>query len=241
MAAAKKEVAEIINQVRGSGRHELLEMESKRVLTAWGVPVNRTELARDPAESVKIAREKIHYPLVIKISSPDILHKSEAKGVRVGISSELELRQAFNDVVSNARAYKPNANILGVTIQEYVPPAREVIVGALQDPSFGPTVMFGLGGVWVEVLKDISFRLAPVSADDAREMIQEIKGYPVLAGVRGTPPADVDALVDIIQKVSQLVHEFPEIAELDINPIFAFDAGKGAVAVDARIVIREGK
>lgn len=233
-------MAEIIELVRRDGRRELLETEAKQILTAWGVPVNRTELARDPADGVKIARE-IHYPLVIKISSPDILHKSDAKCVRVGISSELEFRQAFGEVIDNARAYKPSAKILGITIQEYVPPAREVIIGALQDPSFGPTVMFGMGGVWVEVLKDISFRLAPVSPEDAREMIQEIKGYPVLAGFRGTPPADVDALADIIQKVGQLASEFPEIAELDINPIFVFEAGKGAVAVDARIVLREGE
>lgn len=240
MAAAKKKVAEIINLAREKGRRELLELESKRVLAAWDVPVNRTELARSPGEAVRIARE-IHYPLVVKIASPDILHKSEAKGVRVGISSELELRQAFDEVIDNARAYKPTANILGVTVQEYLPAAREVIVGALQDPSFGATVMFGLGGVWVEVLKDISFRLAPLSAEDAREMVQEIKGYPVLAGIRGAPPADIDALVSIIQKVGQLAHEFPEIVELDINPIFTFESAKGAIAADARIVLGESK
>lgn len=240
MVDAKKKVVEILNSVKAKGRRELSELESKQVLAAWEIPVNRTELARDADEAVKIARE-VHYPLVVKIASPDILHKSEAKGVKVGIGSELELRQAFGEVTNNARAHNPRANILGVTIQEYLPPAREVIVGALQDRSFGATVMFGLGGVWVEVLKDISFRLAPVSAEDAREMIQEIKGYPVLAGIRGAPPADVEALVGIIQKVGQLAHEFPEITELDINPIFTFDAGKGAVAADARIVIGETK
>ena len=217
-----------------------MELESKRVLAAWGVPVTRTELARDISEAVKFARE-VRYPIVLKIASPDIIHKSEAKGVRVGLSSELEIRQSFGDLIDNARAYKPDAKILGVTIQEYLPPAREVIVGALQDPSFGATVMFGLGGVWVEVLDDISFRLAPLSAEDAREMIQEIKGYPVLAGIRGTPPADVGALVDIIQKVGQLAHEFSEIAEMDLNPIFTFDDGKGAMVADARIILVESK
>lgn len=240
MTAEKRKVTEIINLVQNEGRRELLELEGKQVLAAWGIPVNRTELAKNSEEAVRIARE-VHYPLVIKIASPNILHKSEAKGVKVGIASELELRQAFNEVVNNARAYSPNANILGVTIQEYLPPAREVVVGGLQDPSFGATVMFGLGGVWVEVLEDVSFRLAPLSAEDAREMIQEIKGYPVLAGTRGAPPADVDALVNIIQKVGQLMHEFPEIAELDINPVFAFQSGKGAVAADARIVLGEKK
>ncbi len=236
----KKKVAEILNSLRKDGRRELMEFESKQVLAAWGVPVNRTELARDLSEAVKVARE-VRYPIVLKITSPDIIHKSEAKGIKVGLSSELELRQSFGELIDNARAYKPDAKILGVTIQEYLPPAREVIVGALRDPSFGATVMFGLGGVWVEVLKDISFRLAPLSAEDAREMIQEIKGYPVLAGIRGAPQADVNALVDIIQTVGQLVHEFPEITEMDLNPIFAFDDGKGAVVADARIILGEIK
>jgi len=240
LAAGNRKVAEILNSTRKEGRRELMELESKRVLAAWGVPVNRTELARDISEAVKVARE-VRYPIVLKIASPDIIHKSEAKGVKVGLSSELELRQSFGDLIDNARAYKPDAKILGVTIQEYLPPAREVIVGALQDPSFGATVMFGLGGVWVEVLDDISFRLAPLSAEDAREMIQEIKGYPVLAGIRGTPPADVGALVDIIQKVGQLAHEFSEIAEMDLNPIFTFDDGKGAMVADARIILVESK
>lgn len=238
LAAAKKKVTEILNSVYKDGRRELMELESKQVLAAWGVPVNRTELARDLSEAVKVARE-VRYPIVLKIASPDIIHKSEAKGVKVGLSSELELRQSFGELINNARAYKPDAKILGVTIQEYLPPAREVIVGALQDPSFGSTVMFGLGGVWVEVLEDISFRLAPLSAEDAREMIQEIKGYPVLAGIRGTPPADVGALIDIIQKVGQIAHEFSEITEMDLNPIFAFDDGKGAVVADARIILVE--
>lgn len=240
LAAAKKKVTETLSSIRKEGRLELTELDSKRVLAAWGVPVNRTELARDLSEAVKAARE-IRYPLVLKIASPDIIHKSEAKGVKVGLTSELELRQSFDELIDNVRAYKPDAKILGVTIQEYLPPAREVIVGALQDPSFGATVKFGLAGIWVEVLNDISFRLAPLNAEDAREMIQEIKGYPVLAGIQRTPPADINALVDIIQKVGQLAHEFPEITEIDLNPIFAFNDGKGAVIADARIVLGRGK
>ncbi|MGC8816410.1 MAG: acetate--CoA ligase family protein [Candidatus Hadarchaeum sp.] len=231
---------EILNSVRSENRRHLSEIESKRVLEAWGIPVSRTALARNVDEAIRIGRE-IHYPLVIKIASPDIIHKSDAKGVMVGISSELELKQAFNEIMKNAREYNPDARILGVTIQEYLPPAREVIVGAIQDPSFGATVMFGLGGIWVEVLKDISFRLAPLTIEEAKEMIKEIKGYPVLAGIRGTPPADIDAMAGLIQKVGQLAYEFPEIAEMDLNPVFVFDKGKGAVAVDARIVLGEGK
>jgi acyl-CoA synthetase (NDP forming) len=240
LAAAKKKILEMLSSARSSGVRELSEIDSKQVLAAWGIPVNRTILAKDADEAVRIARD-IHYPLVIKIASPDIIHKTEAKGVVAGINSEIELRQAFDEVINNAKLYKPNARILGATVQEYVPPAREVIVGALQDPSFGATVMFGLGGVWVEVLKDISFRLAPLSLEDASEMIQEIKGYPILAGIRGAPPADIEAVVNLLQKVGQLAYEIPEISELDINPVFVFEAGKGLIAVDARIVLGDAK
>ena len=236
--AAHKKVAEILSFIRKQGRRELLEHESKQVLAAWGIPTTRVELARDAAEAVKAARE-LKYPVVMKIASPDIIHKSDARGVRVGLSSELEVRHAFREVMDNARAYKPKANILGVTIQEYFPRAREVIVGTVQDPTFGATVMFGLGGVWVEAMKDVSFRLAPLTGVDAKEMIAEIKGYPILAGIRGEQEADIDAIVDILQKVGQLAHEFPGIAEMDINPIFVFDKGKGAIAIDARVILKE--
>lgn len=239
MAADRKRIAEIFASARRQGRRGLLEHEAKQVLAAWGVPVARTELARDAAEAVRIARE-LHYPIVMKIVSPDIVHKSDAGGVKIGLSSELEVRQALDEIIANARTYKPDANILGVAVQEYLPQAREVIIGTLQDPSFGATVMFGLGGVWVEVLKDVSFRLAPLSAEDAREMIQEIKGHPVLMGLRGEPQADVDALVDMLQKVGRLAYEFPEIAEMDLNPVFVFERGKGAIAIDARILLGEG-
>jgi acyl-CoA synthetase (NDP forming) len=236
--AAHKKVAEILSSIRKNGRRELLEHESKQLIEAWGIPTTRVELASDATEAVKAARE-LKYPVVMKIASPDIIHKSDAGGVKVGLSSELEVRQAFKEIVDNARAYRPKAKILGVTIQEYVPHAREVIVGALQDPTFGATVMFGLGGVWVEALKDVSFRLAPLTADDAKEMISEIKGYPILGGIRGEPAADIDAIATVLQKVGQLAYEFPEISEMDINPLFVFDKGKGAIAIDARIILKE--
>ena len=236
--AAREKVAEILSSVRKDGRRVLLEHESKQVLRAWGVPTTRIKLVHNVEEAVRAA-EELNYPVVMKIASPDIIHKSEAKGVKVGLGSESEVRQAFNEILANAKAYKPSAKIIGVTIQEYVPPAREVMVGAVQDPSFGATVMFGLGGIWAEVLKDISVRLAPITAENARKMISEIKGYPVLAGMRGQQPADIDALVEILQKVGQLAYEFPEIVEMDLNPIFVFDKGKGAIAVDARIILKE--
>ncbi len=240
LAAAKKKVTEILSSIRKEGRLKLTELDSKRILAVWGVPVNRTELAHDLSEAIKAARE-VRYPLVLKIASPDIIHKSRANGIKVGLTSELELRQSFNELIDNVRAYKPGAKILGVTIQEYLPPAREVIVGALQDPSFGATVKFGLAGVWTEVFNDTSFRLAPLNAEDAREMIQEIKGYPVLAGIQKAPPADINALIDIAQKVGQLAHEFPELTEIELNPIFVFDNGKGAITADARIVLGGSK
>ncbi len=234
----KEKILEILNSAREQNRRELTEYESKQILSAWNIPTTRTELARNVLEAVRAARV-LKYPVVMKIASPDILHKSDAGGVMTGLRSELEVRQIFNQIVANAKDYKKDAEIWGVTVQEYLPQAREVIVGTIQDPSFGPTVMFGLGGIWVEVLKDVSFRLAPVSAEDARDMIQEIKGFSVLKGVRGEPPADIQALVDILQKVGRLALEFEEIAEIDINPVFVFEEGKGAIAVDARMILKE--
>jgi len=233
----KKDVEQILGLAAREGRHLLLENEAKRLLECWGLPVARTQLARSLDEAVKISNQ-IGFPVVLKIASPDIIHKSDAKCVKVNLGSELEVRSAFEEIVANAKAYKQDANILGVVVQEFVPKAREVIVGALQDPSFGPTVMFGMGGIFVEVLKDVSFRLAPLTPEDAREMISEIKGYPILAGVRGEKPADIEALVEILQKVGQLAYEFTEIAEMDLNPIFVFDKGEGAKIVDARIVLK---
>jgi acyl-CoA synthetase (NDP forming) len=234
----KEEIVEILNTAREQNRRELTEYESKRVLSAWDIPTTRTELARNVLEAVRAAR-RLKYPVVMKIASPDILHKSDAGGVVTGLRSELEVRQIFNQIMANARDYRKDAVVWGVTVQEYLPQAREVIIGTLQDPSFGPTLMFGLGGILVEVLKDVSFRLAPVSAEDAREMIQEIKGFSILKGIRGEPPADIQALVDILQKVGRLASEFEEISEIDINPVFVFEEGRGAMAVDARLILKE--
>jgi acetyl-CoA synthetase (ADP-forming) len=238
--AAKKSVLEFISSIRAQKRRELLEFEAKNLISLWGIPTTRAELAHDAQEAVKLARE-LKYPVVLKIASTDVIHKSNVRGVKVGLSSEIDVKHAFEEIMANVRAYKPNANLLGVTVQEYVPPAREVVVGMVHDKTFGPTVMFGLGGVWVDVMKDISFRLAPLTRDDALEMISEVKGYLLLTGTRGAPPADIEALADIIQKVGQLAAEVPEIVEMDLNPVFVFDKGKGAIAVDARIVLREDR
>ncbi len=237
--AVKDEISQILESVKNSGRRELSEVEAKKVLQLWGIPVNRTELAKDLNDAIRLARE-IHYPVVLKIASRDILHKSDAKGVKIGIGSEIELRQAYDEIMKNVVAFNPKARIDGITVQEHLPAGREAIIGGLQDKSFGPTVMFGLGGVWVEIIKDTSFRLAPLTVDEAKEMIQEIKGYPILAGIRGESPADIEALAAIIEKVGKLISEFPQISELDINPIFVFNSGKGATAVDARILLGDG-
>jgi acyl-CoA synthetase (NDP forming) len=227
---------EIFRGVRAEGRRELMEHEAKGVLEAYGFSVNPTRLARSRQEALELARG-MGYPVNVKICSPDILHKSDAGAVRVGLSSDRELERAFEEVMANARAYRPGARILGATLSRYVPQGTEVIIGGMKDPTFGPVVMFGLGGIWVEVLKDVSFRLAPLERVDAEEMIREIRGFPVLQGLRGKPKADLGALVDMLLKAGRLLSDFPEIAEMDINPIFVFEEGKGARAVDARIIL----
>jgi len=228
---------EIFGKVRAEGRRELMEHEAKGVLEVYGIPVNSTLLARNKQEALEFAR-KIGYPVNLKICSPDILHKSDARAVKVGLSSDSEVERAFEEVMVNAKAYRPNARILGVTVSQYVPQGTEVIIGGMKDPTFGPVVMFGLGGIWVEVLKDVSFRLAPLERVDAEEMIEEIKGSSVLKGLRGKPKSDLNALIEMLLRAGKLLSDFPEeIEEMDINPIFVFEEGKGAKAVDARIIL----
>ncbi|RLG58073.1 MAG: acetyl-CoA synthetase [Hadesarchaea archaeon] len=236
MTPEMKRVAEIIRSAKADGKLELLEIESKRLLEAWGVPVNRTELAREKSEAIRIARE-VHYPLVMKIASPDIPQKSSVGGVRVGIGSEIELRQAFDEIIENTRSNRPSAKLLGVTVQEYLPPAREVIVRAERNPSFGAVVCLSMEKFWGGRLDDSSFRLAPLTLDDAHEMISEVRGYPILVGGRDTPSSDMDALADVICKIGQLVHEFLEISKVELDPVFVFDAGRGAVVADARVTL----
>jgi acyl-CoA synthetase (NDP forming) len=178
----------------------------------------------------------------MKVQSPDISHKTEAKAVRLGIADARELKVAYEEILVNARAYKPDARVEGVLIQEMVKGGTEAILGVTNDALFGPAVMFGLGGIFAEVLKDVSFRLAPVTAAVAREMIAEIKGYPLLTGARGKPPADLDALVDTIVKLSALAMDLEQdLAELDINPLFVMEQGKGVVAADALIKPKIGR
>ena len=176
--------------------------------------------------------------MVLKVSSDEILHKSDAGGVRVGLRNEDQVKNAFREILENASAYDPDVHVDGVLVQQMVGGGTEVIVGMNRDPQFGPVIMFGLGGIYVEVLGDVAFRVAPVSEADAREMIEEIRSVEVLKGARGREPADLDALVDCILRVSQLAVEYDRLTECDVNPLVVFGKGRGVVALDARFALR---
>jgi acyl-CoA synthetase (NDP forming) len=214
---------------------DVSEHAAKRLLANYGIPVTREELAASGKEALAAAR-RIGYPVALKVQSPDIPHKTEARAVKLGIASDAELAAAYEQVIANARAYKSGARIDGVLVAEMAGKGIEAILGAVNDPLFGPAVMFGLGGIFAEVLKDVAFRLAPLTPSEARRMIGEIKGYPVLAGVRGRAAADVDALADALVRLSAAAVDLGEnFAELDLNPVFVYDKGKGVKAVDALI------
>jgi acyl-CoA synthetase (NDP forming) len=214
---------------------DVAEHEAKRILAEYGIAVTHETLARDAREAADIAK-RIGYPVALKVQSPDISHKTEAKAVKLGIMDRAELESAYEDILGNARAYKADARIEGVLVQEMVGGGIEAIVGITNDPLFGPAVMFGLGGIFAEVLKDVAFRLAPVSPATAREMIEEIKGYAVLTGARGKPAADIDALVNAIVRLSALAIDLRDVvAELDVNPLFVMPQGQGVRAADALI------
>lgn len=226
----------VLAQARSEGRTLLNEVEAKQVLIDAGVPATATSLATSPAEAKQQA-EAMGFPVVLKIVSPDIAHKSDVGGVKLNLKDGDAVAAAYDEIIANSKKAEPNANILGVSVQQMAKPGTEVIVGMTTDPQFGPVMMFGLGGVMVEVLKDVAFRLIPLEEKDARQMLTDIKGKAILDGVRGNPPADLDALTETILKVSKFVEQHPEVRELDLNPVFAYD--KGAMAVDARIVVAE--
>jgi len=212
----------------------LTEVESKELLKKAGIPVVEAKLARSKQEAISVSKE-MGFPVVLKISSPDVVHKSDSGGVKLGLANAAQVGKAYSEIVSSIKKAYPEAQIEGVSVQSMAPPGVEVIVGMSKDAQFGPVLMFGLGGILVEVLKDVSFRIVPVAERDAREMIREIKGYPVLQGYRGQKPASIPALEQLILKVSQFVEKNPQIKELDLNPIFAYP--DKAVAVDARIIL----
>jgi acetyl-CoA synthetase (ADP-forming) len=200
----------------------------------YDIPVTKFKLAKNDAEAVEHATS-IGFPVVLKIVSPDIIHKSDVGGVIIGVKNVKEVRSAYKQIMNNVRKHNPSAKIVGILVQEMAPAGIEVIVGSIKDPQFGPAIMFGLGGVFVEVLKDVTFRVAPVTEDEAAEMISEVKAYPLLKGYRNTPPADLKAITKILLNTSKLVMDHVEIKELDLNPIMVYE--KGAKTVDARIIL----
>ncbi len=228
------QTTKIINQARKEGRTALLEPEAKAICAEYGITVNKFSVATNEKEAVAQA-DKIGYPIVLKIVSEDIIHKSDAGGVKVNLKTAADVEAAYKTIMENAKKYKADARIAGVIVQEMAPQGTEVIVGAVKDPQFGQTVMFGLGGIFVELLKDVNFRVAPLTEMDAKEMITQLKAFPLLNGYRGSKPADIQALIGVLCNVSKLIMEHPEIKELDLNPVMAYP--NGTKTVDARIIL----
>ncbi|MCD6514776.1 MAG: acetate--CoA ligase family protein [Candidatus Odinarchaeota archaeon] len=228
-------VRNIIEKAKKEGRIYLNEIESKKIVAAYNIPVVKVDVARDVDEAIEKAKE-IGFPVVLKIFSPDILHKSDVGGVKVNLKNEEELRKAYEEIMNNVKSRVPNARIEGVVVQEFAPDGLEVIIGGLFDQFFGPVIMFGLGGIWVELLKDVTFRLAPIDEREADEMIKEIKGYKLLTGYRGAEPVDIEEIKKALVNVGKLLYENQEIKELDLNPIMTYR--NGIKVVDARIILK---
>jgi acetyltransferase len=225
-------------ELLATGDKSLSEHQSKALLDLYGIPVTRERVAKSPREAARLA-EEIGFPVALKIDSPDILHKSEAAAIRLSVNSQEEAIRFYDEIIANAQAHNPNARINGVLVQEMIQGGIEVMIGISQDPQFGTTVAFGLGGIFVEVLKDISLRVAPLSTSDAEQMVKEIKGYQILQGIRGKKPADVKAIVDVLLRISRLAQDCRDIiTEIDINPLIVFDEGRGVKAADALVVLK---
>ncbi len=232
----KQTVTKILSKAKKEKRTFLPEPEAHAILKAYGFPVLKFQLAKSVEECAEAAKE-IGYPVVLKIASPDVIHKVDFGGVKVGIKDEITLKAAYEEIISNIKEHKADANIWGIFVQEFCPGGKETIIGMNRDPHFGPLIMFGLGGVYVEALKDVTFRLAPIRELGARRMIGEIRGYKILDGFRGELPSDINAIAESLERLSMLAIDFEEIKELDINPLKVFEIGKGAKVIDARISI----
>ncbi|MHA1938477.1 MAG: acetate--CoA ligase alpha subunit [Candidatus Thorarchaeota archaeon] len=232
----KKRVKEIIKSVRSDRRRVMLGSEAHEIAESYGIRVARTKLATSAEEAKAIAAD-IGFPVVMKIASPDIVHKSDIGGLMIGLNSEEEVKNAFLQILDNVRTHVPRAVVYGVDVQEMAEKGKELIIGCSRDIQFGPLIMFGAGGIFVNYLKDVSFRLAPMTRSDASDLIAETKMGTLLRGVRGEEPSDIDAISDAILRISQLVCDFKDIVELDINPAFAYEKGNGAIAVDVKITI----
>ncbi len=228
----------IFDKAKKEGRSVLTEVESKKVLRGAGIRVVESKLAKTRKEAVSLSQQ-IGFPVVLKIASPDVVHKSDSDGVKLDLRNIGQVKTAYDQMMESINRQYPHAVIHGVSVQKMARPGTEVIVGTSKDPQFGPVIMFGLGGIFVEVLKDVSFRIIPVGSKDAQEMIQEIKGYPLLKGYRGKEPASIPALVEMILSLSKFVEENPVIKGLELNPVFAYK--DRAVAVDARIILEDNE
>jgi len=226
--------SDIIKKALKAKRTALTEVESKQLVSEAGFPVVETRLARTKAQAIATSKE-MGFPVALKIVSPDIIHKSDSGGVKLGVANAAQVGRAYAEIVAAARQQGPKVAIHGVSVQKMAKPGVEVIMGMSKDDQFGPVLMFGLGGVFVEVLKDVAFRIVPLLRRDASQMIREIKGYPLLEGYRGQEPANISVLEDLLLKLSDFVDKTPQIKELDLNPIMAYS--DGAVAVDARVIL----
>jgi acyl-CoA synthetase (NDP forming) len=215
-------------------KRSLLETEAKELLKEYGIPVPDFKLIKSEDEITGLTKE-INFPITMKIVSPDIIHKTDAGGVKIGLKDEKEAKLAYQEIISKAKRYNKEARISGVIAYTMVPQGTEIIMGMMKDPHFGPVIMFGLGGIFVEILKDISFRILPIEKRDAQEMITEIKGYEILKGARGNSPRDIQAIEEVLMKVSKLTTDNPEINEIDLNPIFVFE--NSIQVVDARMIL----
>jgi acetyltransferase len=234
--ADKATVAAAFAKTRAEGRKDLNEVECADILKAYGFTLPAAKLCASANDAASFS-DSIGYPVVMKIASPDILHKSDVGGVKVGLKNAEEVRAAFETMMTNVIAKKPDADIWGVNIQQMITDGKQLILGMSRDATFGPMIMFGLGGIYVEVLKDVIFRISPLTERDAREMVTSIRSYKLLTGARGEKSVDIDAIVEALQRLSQLFSDFPEIVEMDINPLIAMPENGGSVAIDSRISI----
>ncbi|TFG97800.1 acetyl-CoA synthetase [Candidatus Thorarchaeota archaeon] len=240
-----KEAKKIFKTALEEGRTFVLEHEAKDIMKAYGIPIPAYDTAVSADEAVEKSKA-IGYPVVLKILSKDVLHKSDAGGVKINLKSDDEVRKAFTEIMDNAKNYGKKKGIevdlsRGVFISDFADMGTEIIIGVTKDPQFGHALMAGLGGIFVEVLKDVSFRLIPFTENDAREMLKELKAYKILEGIRGEPERDIDSLIGVMLAVSKMIAENPEITELDCNPTFVYEKGKGTLVVDARILISESE
>lgn len=229
---------QIVKKARSEGRSKLLEHESLRLCELYELPVAKYGLATSEEEAVALAN-KIGFPVVLKVVSPDISHKTDVGGVFLGVKNFEEVRKAYNTIMTNISTRAPGSRVSGVLVQSMVQQDLEVIVGGVRDKIFGPVVMFGLGGIFVEVLKDVSFRVAPLTESDVEDMVREIKGFKILEGYRGSPPRDIESLKRVILGVASMISELDEVEAIDLNPVILYPRGKGALIVDARVILGE--